>query len=128
VPAPTSPTTQVRTKSVYDSAEPADGRRVLATRYWPRGVARAAVDEYVSALAPSRELLHAFKDGAMDWDAFRERYLEEMSAPAARAEIARLAERAASEPVTLLCVCRQESRCHRSLLRELIAKTGPREE
>jgi uncharacterized protein YeaO (DUF488 family) len=86
------------------------------------------VDEYVSALAPSRELLHAFKDGAMDWDAFRERYLEEMSAPAARAEMARLAERAASEPVTLLCVCRQESRCHRSLLRELIAKTGPREE
>ena len=128
MPAPNSPTTQARTKSVYEPAEPADGRRVLVTRYWPRGVARAAVDEYVSALAPSRELLHAFKDGAMDWDAFRERYLVEMSAPAARAEIARLAERAGSEPVTLLCVCREESRCHRSLLRELIAKTGPREE
>ena len=128
VPAPNSPTTQVRTKSVYEPAEPADGRRVLVTRYWPRGVARAAVDEYVSALAPSRELLHAFKDGAMDWDAFRERYLVEMSAPASRAVIERLAERAGSEPVTLLCVCREESRCHRSLLRELIAKTGPREE
>ena len=128
MPAPNSPTTQVRTKSVYEPAEPADGRRVPVTRYWPRGVARAAVDEYVSALAPSRELLHAFKDGAMDWDAFRERYLVEMSAPASRAAIARLAERAGSEPVTLLCVCREESRCHRSLLRELIAKTGPREE
>ena len=128
MPAPNSPTTQVRTKSVYEPAEPADGRRVLVTRYWPRGVARAAVDEYVSALAPSRELLHAFKDGAMDWDAFRERYLAEMSAPPARAEIARLAERAASEPVTLLCVCREESRCHRSLLRELVANSAPREE
>jgi uncharacterized protein YeaO (DUF488 family) len=78
------------------------------------------VDEYVSALAPSRELLHAFKASTMDWDAFRRRYLEEMSAPAARAEIARLAEGATSEPVTLLCVCREESRCHRSLLSQLI--------
>ena len=128
MPAPNSPTALLHTKSVYDSAEPADGRRVLVTRYWPRGVARAAVDEYASALAPSRELLHAFKDGAMDWDAFRERYLVEMSAPAARAEIARLAEGAASEPLTLLCVCREESRCHRSLLRELVTKIGPREE
>jgi len=128
VPAPTSPTTQVRAKSVYEPAEPADGRRVLVTRYWPRGVAKAAVDEYVSALAPSRELLHTFKDGAMDWDAFRERYMVEMSAPASRAEIARLAERAAAEPVTLLCVCREDARCHRSLLRELVARTAPREE
>jgi uncharacterized protein YeaO (DUF488 family) len=128
VPAPTSSTTRPQSKSVYDSAEPADGRRVLVTQYWPRGVPRAAVDEYVRALAPTRELLHAFKDGAIDWGTFRKRYREEMNAPPAQAEIARLAERAASEPVTLLCVCREESSCHRSLLRELIAKTGPREE
>ena len=108
VPAPNSPALQLHAKSVYDPAEPADGRRVLVTRYWPRGVPRATVDEYVSALAPSRELLHAFKASTMDWDAFRRRYLEEMSAPAARAEIARLAEGAASEPLTLLCVCREE--------------------
>ena len=128
MPAPNSPTAQLHTKSVYDPPAAGDGFRVLATRYWPRGVPRAAADEYVRALSPSEELLRAFKDGAMDWDAFRERYLVEMSAPASRAAIARLAERAGSEPVTLLCVCREESRCHRSLLRELIAKTGPREE
>ena len=128
MPAPNSPTAQLRTKSVYDPADTADGLRVVVTRYWPRGVPKAAVDEYVPALAPTRELLHAFKDGAMDWDAFREQYREEMSAPAARVAIARLAERAASAPLTLLCVCREESRCHRSLLRELIAETGQREE
>ena len=128
MPAPHSPTLQLHAKSVYDPAETADGRRVLVTRYWPRGVPRAAVDEYVPALAPTRELLHAFKDGAMDWGAFRERYLEEMSAPAPRAEIERLAEQAASEPLTLLCVCREESRCHRSLLRDLVANAAPREE
>ena len=121
VPAPNSPTAQLHAKSVYDPAETADGHRLLVTRYWPRGVAKAAVDEYVPALAPTRELLHAFRDGALAWKAFRERYQEEMSAPAARAEIERLAARAASEPVTLLCVCRQEARCHRSLLRELVA-------
>jgi len=128
VPAPTSPTAQLHAKSVYEPAESADGRRVLVTRYWPRGVAKAAVDEYVSALAPSRELLHTFKDGAMDWDAFRERYMVEMSAPASRAEIARLAALATNRTLTLLCVCREDARCHRSLLRELVARTAPREE
>jgi len=120
VPAPSSLTARLHTKSVYGPAEPADGHRVLVTRYWPRGVPKEAVDEYVATLAPTRELLHAFKGGAMDWDIFRRRYLEEMSAPAARAEIERLAAGAASEPVTLLCVCKEEARCHRSLLSHLI--------
>ena len=116
-------------KSVYDPAGPADdGRRVLVTRYWPRGVPKAAVDEYVSALAPSRALLRAFKAGAMDWDAFRDRYLEEMKAPECQAEVQRLAKGAASEPLTLLCVCKKESRCHRSLLKNLVANAAPREE
>ena len=128
MPAPNSPTTQVRTKSVYEPAEPAEGRRVLVTRYWPRGVPRGAADEYARALAPSEELLRAFKEGRIDWWTFRKRYLEEMKAPEPQGEVRRLAALASTRPVTLLCVCREESRCHRSLLRELIAKTGPREE
>ena len=120
VPAPSSPTARLHTKSIYDPPAADDGRRVLVTRYWPRGVPKAAVDEYVSALAPSRALLRAFKAGAMDWDAFRDRYLEEMKAPESQAEVQRLAKGAASEPLTLLCVCREESRCHRSLLQNLV--------
>jgi uncharacterized protein YeaO (DUF488 family) len=125
VPAPSSPTAQVRTKSVYEPPAAGDGFRLLVTRYWPRGVPRAAADEYARALAPSEELLRSFKEERIDWWAFRKRYLEEMKAPEAQAELRRLAALAAARPLTLMCVCREESRCHRSLLRDLVGGQGP---
>ena len=128
MPAPNSATTRLRAKSVYDPPATDDGFRVLATRYWPRGVPRGAADEYVRALAPSEELLRAFKEGRTDWWTFRKRYLEEMKAAEPQAEVRRLAALASTRPVTLMCVCKEESRCHRSLLRELVEMTGPREE
>lgn len=112
----------VRTKNVYEPPERSDGMRVLATRYWPRGVPKAAADEYARALSPSEETLRSFKDGRMDWWGFRKRYLEEMQAPEAKRETDRLARLAETRPLTLMCVCKEESRCHRSLLRGLIAK------
>ena len=121
MPAPSSPTTQLQTKSVYDPPAADDGFRVLATRYWPRGVPRGVADEYVRALAPSEELLRSFKDGRIDWWMFRKRYLEEMQAPEPQAEVRRLAERATNRTLTLLCVCREDARCHRSLLRGLLS-------
>lgn len=110
----------VSAKSVYESADPGDGYRVLATRYWPRGIARSAADEYISRLAPSRELLQAFRRGAIDWETFRTHYLKEMENEGAQEEIRRLATMARSQRVTVMCVCRDEGRCHRSLLRDLI--------
>ena len=120
VPAPNSPTTRLRAKSVYDPPAADDGFRVLATRYWPRGVPRGAADEYVRALAPSEELLRSFKDGRIDWWTFRKRYLDEMKAAEPQAEVRRLAALASTRPLTLMCVCKEESRCHRSLLRKLV--------
>ncbi|HWO93657.1 MAG TPA: DUF488 family protein, partial [Dehalococcoidia bacterium] len=73
------PAPLVQAKSIYDAAEPSDGYRVLATRYWPRGVSRGRCDEYTAALAPSRKLLHDFRAGEVDWDAYRERYLAELA-------------------------------------------------
>ena len=97
-----------------------DGRRVLVTRYWPRGVKRERIDEYVPALSPSRELLRAFRDGDIDWAVFRERYLIEMEAPEAMAARERLREEAADSTVTVLCVCADAERCHRSVLAQLL--------
>jgi uncharacterized protein YeaO (DUF488 family) len=116
-----SQTANVRTKSVYDAPEPSDGRRVLVTRYWPRGVSKTAVDEYARALSPSADLLRAYKDGLLDWPRFRRQYVVEMEDDQARWEIARLAATAESGPLTLMCVCHDEDRCHRSLLGGLIA-------
>jgi len=115
----------VLTKSVYEPPDPLDGRRVLTTQYWARGIPKSAVDEYVRKLGPSRQLLHAFKRGEIDWPAYTSCYLQEMQNEESRREIERLAEIAQRETITLMCVCKDENRCHRTLLRDLIlaAKT-----
>ena len=47
----------VRMRRVYDPS-PEDGTRVLVDRIWPRGLAkaRAGIDEWAKAVAPSTEL------------------------------------------------------------------------
>ncbi len=42
---------QINVRRVYDEPDPADGRRVLVDRLWPRGLSKAAarVDEWVKA-------------------------------------------------------------------------------
>jgi uncharacterized protein YeaO (DUF488 family) len=107
---------------VYDPPSDVDGRRILVTRYWPRGVSRERIDEYVRAVAPSRELVRAYKDGRIDWPSFRETYLAEMERPEAAAEIRRLADLSRREDITLLCVCREGENCHRYVLRDLIER------
>jgi uncharacterized protein YeaO (DUF488 family) len=114
----------VRLKRIYDAASPDDGYRVLTTRYWPRGVAKGAKDEYSTKTAPSRQLLHEFKHEGLTWDDYVVRYLDEMKSEAAQSEIHHLAELAKSRTITLMCVCEDENHCHRSLLRDLIVVTG----
>lgn len=112
----------VRSKSIYDPAEPEDGMRVLTTNYWPRGISRERAGIYKRVLGPSRPLLRAFKDHEIGWPTYEERYLEEMQAEAPRTEIAELARTASAGTVTVMCVCRDEAECHRRLLRELIVR------
>ena len=112
----------IRTKSVYSPPDPSDGMRILTTQYWPRGIPKTAVDEYVRALGPSRELLHAFKRGEIDWLTYESSYLREMRAKGSKQEIQRLARIALKQQVTILCVCKDEAFCHRRLLRDLIQK------
>ena len=121
----------VRTKRVYDAASTDDGRRILITRYWPRGVLKSAADEYNTKVAPSRDLVRAFKHEGMAWDEYTQRVLAEIREEPARSEIRRLAEVARREPITLMCMCDNERFCHRSLVARLIveamAADGPKE-
>jgi uncharacterized protein YeaO (DUF488 family) len=116
----------IKTKRWDDPRDADDGFRLLITRYRPRGLPKAAEtwDAWNSHLGPSKEL-HAAAYGKaglkFHWDDYRRRYLAEMRAQ--NAAIDELAKRmAAGETITLLCssACVRESRCHRSLLRELI--------
>ncbi len=53
-----SGTLEVRTRRVYDDPSSEDGTRVLVDRISPRGLAkaRAGIDEWARAVAPSTEL------------------------------------------------------------------------
>ena len=116
----------LKTKRWDEPKEPDDGHRVLITRYRPRGVSKEQEtwDAWEPALGPSKELLAAFKTEAaspMQWTQYRRRYLDEQRRN--RPMIEALAKRlGAGEAITLLCSssCVRESRCHRSLLRELV--------
>ncbi len=114
----------IRLKRIYDEPSPDDGRRILITRYWPRGVHRSIVDEYNSWLAPSRQLINEYKKGDLSWDEFGRRYREELSDPQSQAGLRRLAEVARTQVITLLCFCEDDWNCHRTLLRQAIIDAG----
>ena len=114
----------IRLKRIYDPPSEDDGYRVLSTRYWPRGVPKSACDEYTTKTAPSRALLREFKHEGLAWEDYVPRYLDEMHAEDAKSAIERLAEMAKSDIITLMCICPDENRCHRSLLRELIIEAA----
>ncbi len=114
----------VRTGRVYDPSSPDGTERVLVMRYWPRGVRKDAVDRWERDLAPSAELLRAYRDGQLGWEEFARRYRVEVGEQ--RELLTELSRRAQRATITLLCGCRDESRCHRTLLKEMVAGVSER--
>jgi len=112
---------RVLTKRVYDPAAPSDGRRVLIMRLWPRGIRKDRVHLWLRELAPVLPLLRAIRSGAIDWPEYRRRYLRGLARKEAQADLARLRGLIREGPVTLLCGCADERRCHRSLLKAYLA-------
>lgn len=116
----------LRTKRWNDPVEPDDGFRLLVTRYRPRGVGKEdeTWDEWQPKLGPSTQLhaaVYAEASSPVPWPQYRRRYLAEQRQNVEM--IQSLARRiAGGETITLLCssACTRESRCHRSLLKELI--------
>jgi uncharacterized protein YeaO (DUF488 family) len=116
----------LKTKRWNDPKEADDGLRVLICRYRPRGVRKEdeTWDVWYPELGPSKELhgaVYTETSSKIPWPQYRQRYLDQQRAN--RKRIDELAGRVrAGETITLLCssACVRESRCHRSLLRELI--------
>lgn len=108
----------VQTKRIYDDAEPHDGYRVLVMTYWPRGIGKEKTDEWARELGTPADLIDEWKNGEVSWKEFKEIYLESIDGN--EEKVTELAGRAASGTVTLLCGCKDEEHCHRSVLKELI--------
>ena len=109
-----------------------EGTRIGTVRRPPRGVARkdfARLDWYdvwFPLLAPSAATLKAGLVAETDrqWAAFARKYRMEMRQPAASQALEMLAALSRHTNFSVGCYCENESRCHRSLLRTLLAERG----
>jgi uncharacterized protein YeaO (DUF488 family) len=109
-----------------------EGLRIGTVRRPPRGVPKADFarldyyDVWFPNLAPSadlvREALNAEDDRA--WAAFARKFRSEMSVPDRSRELDLLAALSHHGNLALGCYCQDERRCHRSVLRELLAERG----
>lgn len=118
----------------YGEAARLRGLCIGVTRYPPRGIRRdtwselGICDVWLPNLAPSRDLVAAYRRGKISHAVFLARYRSEMRTPGARHLIELLAGIARLQPINLGCICADPARCHRSVLRQLIvnAQTGLR--
>jgi uncharacterized protein YeaO (DUF488 family) len=109
-----------------------EGLRIGTVRRPPRGVRkqdfakRDFYDVWLPELAPSAELL-AFAHGGLTparWKQFARRYRREVSAATPQRLLALLAALSKSVNFSVGCYCPDETRCHRSLLKELLGEKG----
>jgi uncharacterized protein YeaO (DUF488 family) len=112
---------------------PGEGLRVGTVRRPPRGVKKEHYarddhfDVWLPDLAPSAALLayaHAEPLTGARWTTFTRRYRAEMKKPEAQRLLLLLAALSAQTNLSVGCYCEDESRCHRSLLRELLIQQG----
>ncbi len=111
---------------------PGEGLRIGTVRRPPRGVPKAEYarqnwyDVWFPTLAPSPETVKLALDAKRDteWDRFRKRYRAEMKEPHAAHALDLLASLSHGTDFSVGCYCADESRCHRSILRELLAEHG----
>ena len=109
-----------------------EGTRIGAVRHPPRGVRkeRYAADDWFDVwypeLAPSATLVKRALAARTDaeWKAFVRHFRKEMGEPAARRTLDLLAALARNADFSLGCYCENEQRCHRSVLRALLAERG----
>lgn len=112
---------------------PDEGLRLGTVRRPPRGVPKSEYarrdfyDVWVPELAPSPALFSWIKSRPLtdaNWRTYARRYRAEMRQPLAQRLIALLAGLSAGTNFSVGCYCEDESRCHRSLLRELLVDVG----
>ena len=122
----------VRIVRLGDDRRRDEGLRIGTVRRPPRGVpkseyaARNIYDVWLPVLAPSEPLLKQAltAEDERDWKAFARKYRAEMRAPDVARVLDTLAALSHQTNFSVGCYCREESRCHRSILRELLVQHG----
>jgi uncharacterized protein YeaO (DUF488 family) len=110
-----------------------EGLRIGTARRPPRGVRKSDYakrnfyDVWLPDLAPSQKwvswaLSQPWTEAR--WKKYARNYRREMRDPRAERLIGLLAALSQSTDLSVGCYCEDENRCHRSLLRELLAEKG----
>ena len=121
----------VRLGSARSSKE---GLRIGTVRRPPRGVPKSEYtshnwyDVWLPNLAPSAELMKLGRaaESEKDWAAFVRKYRAEMKDPDKSRILDLLAALSHGAEFSVGCYCENEARCHRSIMRELLAQRGAR--
>ena len=111
---------------------PREGLRIGTVRRPPRGVPKERYasenwyDVWLPNLAPSAKLVARAQAAATPraWQGFARKYRAEMARPENHRVLELLAALSHQTNLAVGCYCEDESRCHRSVLRELLAECG----
>ena len=123
----------LRVVRLGEPRQPKEGLRVGTVRRPPRGVRKedfAALDYFdvwLPELSPPGDIVSwALSEPWTDkrWASFARAYRKQMSTPESRHLIQLLAAMSKQTNLSLGCYCEDESRCHRSVLRELLVEAG----
>lgn len=109
-----------------------EGTRIGTVRRPPRGVPKEAFatqnwyDVWFPNLAPSAETVKLAQDAKTpaQWAAFVRKYRAEMAAPDCSHALELLAALSQQSNFSVGCYCEDETHCHRTVLRELLAEKG----
>lgn len=109
-----------------------EGLRIGTVRRPPRGVPKSEFasqdwyDVWYPNLAPSADLVKEAREGATPkaWAAFAKKYRAEMGTPENARTLDLLAALSHGSDFSVGCYCEDESHCHRSVLRTLLAERG----
>lgn len=122
----------VRIVRLGSPRHPNEGLRVGTVRRPPRGVPKPRhasenwFDVWFPNLAPSLETMKRGRAAVTDAElrSFKKKYRAEMSGADTARSIALLAALSHSANFSVGCYCEDESRCHRSVLQQLLAEAG----
>ena len=109
-----------------------EGLRIGTVRRPPRGVpksefaSRNFYDVWYPNIAPSAELMKIGQsvETEKEWAAFARKYRAEMARPEPSRTLDLMAALSHEANFSVGCYCEDEQRCHRSLLRKLLADRG----
>ena len=111
----------IQIKRIYEAVSPADGKRILVDRLWPRGVskAQAQLDLWPKELTPSDALRQWYhEDIEQRWDEFQQRYQAELAGQ--HEAMQQLRDLARQHKVTLLTAAKNAGKSHADVLKKLL--------